>query len=138
MASLMQSGDARTFYDVSRTSGRFGSILTSSGHTFTLSHRREREGRVGVTGTASALDCKWGKVRREGLEPPTHALEGHCSIQLSYRRIDVLKIVIRNYRYPQYEAATLCLKLLFTTRLRASTTIEGYFRMRQNIKNGCH
>jgi hypothetical protein len=26
-------------------------------------------------------------VRREGLEPPTHALEGHCSIQLSYRRI---------------------------------------------------
>lgn len=26
------------------------------------------------------------KVRREGLEPPTHALEGHCSIQLSYRR----------------------------------------------------
>ena len=29
-------------------------------------------------------------VRREGLEPPTHALEGHCSIQLSYRRIDGL------------------------------------------------
>lgn len=26
------------------------------------------------------------RVRREGLEPPTHALEGHCSIQLSYRR----------------------------------------------------
>lgn len=25
-------------------------------------------------------------VRREGFEPPTHALEGHCSIQLSYRR----------------------------------------------------
>ena len=25
-------------------------------------------------------------ARREGFEPPTHALEGHCSIQLSYRR----------------------------------------------------
>ena len=37
----------------------------------------------------SLLELK-GKVRREGLEPPTHALEGHCSIQLSYRRVDVL------------------------------------------------
>ena len=26
-------------------------------------------------------------VRRKGFEPPTHALEGRCSIQLSYRRI---------------------------------------------------
>ena len=26
-------------------------------------------------------------ARLEGLEPPTYALEGRCSIQLSYRRI---------------------------------------------------
>ena len=26
-------------------------------------------------------------VRLEGFEPPTFALEGHCSIQLSYKRI---------------------------------------------------
>ncbi len=28
-----------------------------------------------------------GMVRLEGLEPPTHCLEGSCSIHLSYRRI---------------------------------------------------
>ena len=30
-------------------------------------------------------------VRLEGLEPPTYALEGRCSIQLSYRRKTVAK-----------------------------------------------
>ena len=31
----------------------------------------------------------WGSdlVRLEGFEPPARGLEGHCSIQLSYRRI---------------------------------------------------
>ena len=29
---------------------------------------------------------KCGLVRLEGFEPPTFALEGHCSIQLSYKR----------------------------------------------------
>lgn len=28
-------------------------------------------------------------VRLEGLEPPTKSLEGSCSIQLSYRRLDL-------------------------------------------------
>ena len=26
-------------------------------------------------------------ARLEGLEPPTHGLEGRCSVQLSYRRL---------------------------------------------------
>ena len=28
-------------------------------------------------------------ARLEGLEPPTHGLEGRCSIRLSYRRVQV-------------------------------------------------
>ena len=28
-------------------------------------------------------------VRQKGFEPPTHALEGRCSIQLSYRRLSI-------------------------------------------------
>jgi hypothetical protein len=42
------------------------------------------------------------EVRREGLEPPTYGLEGHCSIQLSYRRVDdCSEIVIRNWNDPK-------------------------------------
>ena len=32
-------------------------------------------------------------ARLEGLEPPTHGLEGRCSIRLSYRRIAELKTI---------------------------------------------
>jgi hypothetical protein len=34
-----------------------------------------------------SLPAKWHKlvVHLEGFEPPTFALEGHCSIQLSYK-----------------------------------------------------
>ena len=30
-------------------------------------------------------------VRLEGLEPPTYCLEGSCSIQLSYKRLSIIK-----------------------------------------------
>lgn len=34
-------------------------------------------------------------VRLEGFEPPTFALEGHCSIQLSYKRIPSIFLQVR-------------------------------------------
>ena len=34
-------------------------------------------------------------VRLEGFEPPTFALEGHCSIQLSYKRKYTIFVQVR-------------------------------------------
>ena len=38
---------------------------------------------------------KCGLVRLEGFEPPTFALEGHCSIQLSYKRKYTIFVQVR-------------------------------------------
>ena len=42
-------------------------------------------------------ECQKAVVRLEGFEPPTFALEGHCSIQLSYNRKGWLPFRIGNY-----------------------------------------
>jgi hypothetical protein len=37
-------------------------------------------------------------ARQEGIEPPTHSLEGCCSIQLSYWRVTKRKLAIEATR----------------------------------------
>ena len=41
-------------------------------------------------------------ARQEGLEPPTYCLEGSCSIQLSYWRIELLTSSVSLYIIPIY------------------------------------
>src|SRR5256885_5766570 len=51
-------------------------------------------------------------VRQEGLEPPTHSLEGCCSIHLSYWRFIV------GVGAPGFEPGTSCSQSRRDTRLR--------------------
>ncbi len=61
-------------------------------------------------------------ARLKGLEPPTHCLEGSCSIQLSYRRNFTASAKARELVYPKqrfcqhkiYEAIANSLGLLIT------------------------
>ncbi len=46
-------------------------------------HRISRK----MTVSQSCVTLKSSLARLEGLEPPTHCLEGSCSIHLSYRRV---------------------------------------------------
>jgi hypothetical protein len=58
-------------------------MLESSKHRIvTLGGRVEL---VGILGSDYLAPARKGLASREGLEPPTHVLEGHCSIQMSYR-----------------------------------------------------
>ena len=51
-------------------------------------------------------------VRQEGFEPPTHSLEGCCSIHLSYWRFIV------GVGAPGFEPGTSCSQSRRDTRLR--------------------
>jgi hypothetical protein len=54
-------------------------------------------------------------TRQEGLEPPTHSLEGCCSIHLSYWRIES---VIPHIGATGFEPVTSCSQSRRDTRLR--------------------
>ena len=57
-------------------------------------------------------DYECSLVRQEGLEPPTHSLEGCCSIHLSYWRFVV------GVGAPGFEPGTSCSQSRRDTRLR--------------------
>ncbi len=52
-------------------------------------HRSERELQCAALHPNDSARMEACEVRQEGLEPPTLGLEGRCSIQLSYCRIEV-------------------------------------------------
>ena len=58
-------------------------------------------------------------ARSAGLEPATLGLEGRCSIQLSYERFVVYKLVGAD----GFEPPTLCSQSRCATRLRHAPTI---------------
>ncbi len=64
-------------------------------------------------------------VRLAGLEPATHALEGRCSIQMSYRRrkIVILLISIIMVGAGGFELPTLWSQTRCATRLRYAPTL---------------
>jgi hypothetical protein len=61
-------------------------------------------------------------ARQEGLEPPTHSLEGCCSIQLSYWRFDRNECPCtagpQQVGAPGFEPGTSCSQSRRDTRLR--------------------
>jgi hypothetical protein len=61
-------------------------------------------------------------VRLKGFEPLAHSLEGCCSIQLSYRRIRILKLGcgVKSFRY----LLILC-RLSSAFRARHTASIIG-------------
>ena len=50
-------------------------------------------------------------ARQEGLEPPTYCLEGSCSIQLSYWRIEVERVTGIEPASPAWKAGALAVVL---------------------------
>ena len=54
-------------------------------------------------------------VRLEGLEPPTHCLEGSCSIHLSYKRI-LFRFFDRAVAPPTSSALTVAMFAALTER----------------------
>src|SRR5581483_7959503 len=56
-----------------------------------------------------------GPARQEGIEPPTHSLEGCCSIQLSYWRFMQM---VPQVGAPGFEPGTSCSQSRRDTRLR--------------------
>src|SRR5262245_23140323 len=70
-------------------------------------------------------------ARQEGIEPPTHSLEGCCSIQLSYWRF------VLSWRLevgaPGFEPGTSCSQSRRDTRLRyAPQAFQCIRRQKQN------
>ena len=59
-----------------------------------------------IGGLFSVDEGENGKARLEGLEPPTHCLEGSCSIPLSYRRLGTIvnhgRGVVKHWRMCLY------------------------------------
>lgn len=63
-------------------------------------------------------------VRREGFEPPTHALEGHCSIQLSYRRTPIFTAEHRKNQKAAY----------YRVSPASSTSVQPQFKLKLCVR----